>query len=322
MGDLVVVQSQMEEVETRLDEAERLLAQVRNIAPAEVADIHDAIRVIGFLEAVRVATQKANLSRELLNEVVEVKAWYERRIGNILSLVRREQGKRREEPTELQQALDEADLGHSIAHTYQMLAAVPEEEFREEIERLKEADELSTTALIRFAKKHRQKKRPARPVVQLEDVILTRYPVIVASPAWPDPDLDGKSTMTVEQIAKAGIEERIDPDGCHVYLTAPSRFVPAGLRFFDLWDVDYIAMLVIDLGKSAPYGDVFRNDAEYVLVGGVGSLPFTLLGASSVLRGAAGLYALVRKISPEPRLDMFPSPSLKGKQRPGFEMAT
>jgi hypothetical protein len=153
----------------KLDNATRMLAEIKSV--------DDAMHLIDLAEAARVYAKQVKLGLEAQNHATEIKIRAQRRAGEILLEMEKARGRNltgknqygegslRSMPMTVSSIPTYSDIGivKQDAHTWQTIAKVPEDEFRNFIERTKtEEKELSTAAAYREARKILQPE-PAHP---------------------------------------------------------------------------------------------------------------------------------------------------------------
>lgn len=137
----------------KLDQATRMLAEARTLD--EVAQI------VNVTEAVKTYAQAAKLGLEAHNHAAEINLRAQRKAGEMLAKLDKGKGGRPaktadkvSEVSEYRRTIDEAQVHPKTATTWQRVAAVPDERFKEYIEHEKKyCEELSTAGLLRDAKK-------------------------------------------------------------------------------------------------------------------------------------------------------------------------
>jgi N6-adenosine-specific RNA methylase IME4/ParB-like chromosome segregation protein Spo0J len=147
-----------------------------------------------------------------------------------------------------------------------------------------------------------------------------KYRCVVVDPPWPmekilretrpNQDAFDYERMSIDDIKRLAIP--VNEDGCHVYLWTTQRFLPDAFSVFEAWGVQYECMLtwVKNVGFT-PFS--FMYSTEHVLFGRVGNLPLLKKGerldfAAKVRehsRKPDAFYALLERVSPGPRIDMF-----------------
>jgi len=119
------------------------------------------------------------------------------------------------------------------------------------------------------------------------------------------------TTMTIDEIKLFPIR-KIMADNCHVYLWTTHKYLPTAFDIFKLWGVNYECLLtwVKNVGFT-PYSWMYST--EHILFGRAGSLELLKKGErvdfSAKVREHSRkpneFYDLVRRVSPEPRIDVF-----------------
>jgi len=163
-----------------------------------------------------------------------------------------------------------------------------------------------------------------------------KYRTIVIDPPWPIEkilrekrphqfDID-YPTMTLEEITKFPIPDLASEDGCHIYLWTTQKHLHDALHLFETWDVNYQCLLtwVKNVGFT-PFSWMYST--EHCLFGRIGSLQLLQLGkrldfqakVREHSRKPEEFYELVRKVSPEPRIDVFSREKREGFAQYGNE---
>ena len=166
-----------------------------------------------------------------------------------------------------------------------------------------------------------------------------KFRTIIVDPPWPvkkiirevrpnqEEELD-YPTLTIEQIKALPIKQLAYDDGCHIYLWTTHKFLPVAFEVFKSWGVNYECLLtwVKNVGFT-PYSWMYST--EHVLFGRIGSLELLEKGQRLDFTGKVRqhsrkpdeFYDLVRKVSPEPRRDMFSREKREGFEQWGNEPA-
>src|SRR6266567_2390642 len=180
----------------RLETARRLLAEVRSVDDAKA--IHD------FAEAARVYARQARLGLEAQNDAAEVKLRAERRLGELIATLPKQDGgdaaqARSQHATELPPRLDELGISKSQSSRCQTIAAVPEPVFEQYVTGVREqgrADgktELTTTGAPLVARQYRPSSSPIPLLTPQVEQLEVRHRFDVADAAalpWPDSSVD------------------------------------------------------------------------------------------------------------------------------------
>jgi N6-adenosine-specific RNA methylase IME4 len=149
-----------------------------------------------------------------------------------------------------------------------------------------------------------------------------KFRTIVVDPPWPvqkilrkermlqEEDL-GYKTIQIKQIMDFPMRDFMAED-CHMYLWATQKHIPTAFEVFKAWNVKYECLLtwVKNVGFT-PFSWMYST--EHVLFGRVGSLELLKKGerldfyakVREHSRKPNEFYELVRKVSPEPRIDVF-----------------
>lgn len=150
-----------------------------------------------------------------------------------------------------------------------------------------------------------------------------RFAVVVVDPPWPltktrrkvRPNQHGfdYQTMTLDEIAALPILECLAKNAW-LFVWATQRFLPSTFDLLTTWDCRYRLTLTWHKhGGFQPFG-LPQFNSEFAVVGSVGSPKFTdtraFFTANHWPRGAhsekpEGFYDLLRRVTPEPRLDVF-----------------
>ena len=150
-----------------------------------------------------------------------------------------------------------------------------------------------------------------------------KYKVIVIDPPWPiEPMILKKyqlsipyKTMSLEDIGNLDIEALADEHSL-LFLWTTHRFLPDAFPLLLKWGFRFYALLTWDKVSGLTHQGVFRR-TEMILMGYHGNLTKVLPQKGSpiptLFREAKGKHSekpetfdnIIRKCTPEPRLDMF-----------------
>lgn len=157
-----------------------------------------------------------------------------------------------------------------------------------------------------------------------------KYRTIVIDPPWPMNFINREvrpsqstlpySTMTLEEIRRFPVADLFYEDGSHVYLWTTHKFLPVAFDLFKEWGIKYQCLMtwVKNVGPT-PFSWMYST--EHVLFGRFGNLQLLKLGErldfSAKVQGHSRkpdeFYEIVKRVSPEPRIDVF-----SRKKRDGF----
>jgi N6-adenosine-specific RNA methylase IME4 len=199
---------------------------------------------------------------------------------------------------------------------HHFVAALPPDERQRWLDKA-EVEQWSAHELRRRVKEAKALPPPAPPT--------GTYRTIVIDPPWPIEKIEREvrpnqakpldyRTMSVDEIASLAWCGGSLPtaDGCHVYLWVTQKYLPVGLLLLHDWQIEYQCALtwVKNVGFT-PYSWMYST--EHVLFGRKGSLDLLEKGLRLDFEGKVcghsrkpdEFYGLVRRASPEPRIDMF-----------------
>ena len=132
-----------------------ILAQLSNILDRirDTNSLADMTKARSYVESLRYAAQEARVTLDIQNEVAETKLRIERRLGESIASIDRQQGRRSDLETLsqpatklFQEVLDEAGINKDNAARWQKIAALPEDKFEHYIAATKDERAELTTA--------------------------------------------------------------------------------------------------------------------------------------------------------------------------------
>lgn len=235
---------------TKLDQATRMLAEVRTI--------DDAKTIINLAEAARVYARQVELGLEAQNHAAEIKIRAQRKAGEILSSMEKAKGGRPYQATSSQEVgvdkpptYADLDISYKDAHQWQTIASVPEELFEEFIATTKTDDkELTTSGAMRFSREINKETNPP-PIPQ------DKYRIIYADPPWKYgntmPDYmgvqdDHYQTMTIRELCDMPIKD-IAQDNAVLFLWVTSPILEEAFEIIKAWGFEYKSSFVWDKVK-------------------------------------------------------------------------
>lgn len=159
-----------------------------------------------------------------------------------------------------------------------------------------------------------------------------QYRCIVVDPPWPmkksertERPEQGKyldyKTLTLEEIGELPIQDRVNPDGCHIYLWTTQRFLPDAFDILEKWGVEYHCTLTwVKPTGMTPFSWMFNT--EFVLFGWIGTFKVEKMGIKTSFQAKGRehsrkpdvFYDRIKEVSPGPRLNMY-----SREERDGFE---
>lgn len=263
---------------TKLDQATKMLAEVRNI--------DDAKHLINLAEAARIYAKQVELGLEAQNHAAEIKIRAQRKAGEILSSMEKNKGTRgniqeqltgayqQKAPEEQPPTYQELGINYKDAHTWQTIASMPGDEFEESIAKRKENTELSTASIYREARTIMQKDhtKDIKPPSG-------KYQIIYADPPWQYQfgfDIHGAAsrhynTMSIDELCQLPIKDLAD-DNSVLFLWVTSPKLADCFRVIEAWGFVYKTSFVWDKVKHV-MGHYNSVRHEFLLICTRGSYP-------------------------------------------------
>lgn len=194
----------------------------------------------------------------------------------------------------------------------------------EQIMRLQNRD-ASVKGIYREIKhKERQvKEAEARQALSISEMPDTKYQTIIIDPPWPvqkilrdvrpnQSEFD-YPTMTLEEIEKFPIGD-LSADDCHLFVWTTQKFLPQTFYIMDSWGFKYVLTMVWHKsGGFQPFG-LPQYNCEFVVYGRKGKSAFSDTKDFACCfngkrrehsRKPEEFYSLIRRVSPELRIDIF-----------------
>ena len=157
-----------------------------------------------------------------------------------------------------------------------------------------------------------------------------QYATIVVDPPWPikksemegDPNGVGFDypVMALDEIAGLSVGDML-ADDAFVFLWTTQRFLPDAFPILEGWGVKYRFMMVWHKPGGFQVFNMPQFNGEFIVVGAKGNPQFLEAKAFNAVFNAprAGhsvkpdeFYDLLRRVAPEPRLDMFNRREIEG----------
>lgn len=312
------------------------------ITVVEAKDISAAAR------AVEVWARRAKKGPELVAKAVRYQLRAEARMGEILRGMkeRGERAKQGGDRAKSPNGILLKDLGVTPKESSraQQLAALPIER-RERAIQIAEKN-LSVGAALKFAREeHRAEKIEAirkrasrtRGAGRLEvlDQGFGDYRCVLVDPPWAHDDETCRGaaahhypTLTPEKLAQLRVEKLLHPEGGHAWIwtTWPKirdRHIHVVL---DAWDLRWVGEIVWNK-RSMGTGRWIRGQTEVLVLAVRGNLPLLARDQAGWFDAKRGrhsekpekAYALIERLSPGPRIELFARGERKGWDRWGLE---
>ena len=325
----------------RIDRARQELIEARAIP--EIKTILDKA------EAIATFTKQQNYSKEIVDYANEFCIDAQLKLGAMLKDLPKNEGvklagrdsfgdTKTEQPKEdAPTTYAELGIDRRDASRWQK-AAEHKDEIKKKITEVKaKGQPIAANKIINQVLQHRQKEeRKHNQALPLPD---GKYRTIVIDPPWPvdkilrderpNQDTFDYPTMTIDEIKKLSIPDLAYQDGCHVYLWTTHKFLPIAFEIFNHWGVKYQCLLtwVKNVGMT-PFS--FMYSTEHILFGRIGSLDLLKCGErldfNAKVEGHSIkpeiFYDLVRRVSAEPRIDVFARKERKGFIAYGNQLAS
>jgi N6-adenosine-specific RNA methylase IME4 len=201
-------------------------------------------------------------------------------------------------------------------------------------------------ALLEWAVREQASTRELRAEVRFKSSLLIgpviippgKYRTIICDPPWPMQKIEREvrpnqvgfdyPTMSEEELLSyTVVDEKADSEA-HLWLWTTQKFLPLALRLIDTWGFDYLCTFVWHKpGGYQPVG-LPQYNCEFVVMARRGGLEFIDTKALFTCFDAARrehsrkpdeFYEMVRRVSPEPRIDMFSREARVGFDQHGIE---
>lgn len=163
------------------------------------------------------------------------------------------------------------------------------------------------------------------------------YRTIIIDPPWPIEKISRAevrpyqeikihySSVTIEAIKNFNLPMA---EECHVYLWTTNKFLPIAFEIFNFWEIKYIQTLVWHKNVGFTPYSLFMGNAEFILFGRKGGLALLKVGEKLCFeakvrehsRKPDEFYDIVRRVSPEPRIDLFSREKREGFDQWGDEI--
>ena len=310
----------------RYEAARHALAEARRVD--EVKDIRDkALAVTAYARQAK--------DSDLIAMATEVRIWAERRAGELLREMEKQQGARgrgkrvASSGDDATPTLKSLNITRDQSSAWQRLAKIPEATFERHIKTANLAS-LTTRKLlgalfvdVRRAKN--QRHAPVRPtsctVATLEEVIAqgARFGTIYADPPWLYDNQGTRAAtgnhyhgMTVDELCALPIEKLAAPDA-HLHLWTTNAFLFECPRLFAAWGFEFRSSFVW-VKPQLGIGNYWRNSHEFLLTAIRGNAKsFAVKSLKSWLECDRSRHsekpdqvrAMLEKASPGPRLELF-----------------
>ena len=215
-----------------------------------------------------------------------------------------------------------------ISHKAQEIYRNPEI-VREVISKARENKEIPTSNDVYKAVQKKKKQEKQAEIIKAVPV-KGKFKTIVIDPPWPiekvlrevrpNQDKFEYKTMTIEEIKNLDIPS---DDNCHLFLWTTQKYLPVSFEILTQWGFKYVFTMVWHKnGGFQPY-NLPQYNCEFVVFGRKGDMDFLETKAFPTCfngerrehsRKPENFYDLIRRVCPEPRIDMF-----SREKRGGFD---
>lgn len=162
------------------------------------------------------------------------------------------------------------------------------------------------------------------------------YRTIVLDPPWlidkisrrvrPNQKKMDYTTMTLEEIKNFSLKKFVSSDGAHIYLWTTQKHLQDAFEVLDAWGVKYQCLLtwIKNVGIT-PFSWMYST--EFVLFGRIGHLDLIRKGIRTDFQAKVRehsrkpneFYEIVKRASPDPRIDIFSREKREGFDSYGYE---
>jgi N6-adenosine-specific RNA methylase IME4 len=287
-------------------------------------------------EALRQYIRQQGASLEMQNQCAEIKLRAERKVGEMLS--NPDTGVKPGNPQLSHDViierpkLNEIGINAKQSSRWQLEATVPEPILEQHIAEVKaKGEELTSIGVQRLAARLQRKEY----IDQTLAMPTSKYRTIVVDPPWPIQKIEREVAITQQQMDyKTWDLDRIRDlplpadDNCHLYLWTTQRYLPASFSILQAWGFAYIFTLVWHKNGGFQPFNLPQYNCEFCLFGKRGDLPFlTTKDFFTCFNGErrehsrkpSEFYDLVKRVSPEPRIDIFSREKQEGFDQYGDE---
>jgi len=269
----------------------------------EAKSLDEVKHIIDIAEAAKTYAKAAKLGLDAQNHAAEIAILARRKAGEFLAQLERDQGFRTDltssnvgKSSDYKETIQESGISYQDANRWQQVAAVPEETFKEFIERTKtDGKELTTYGVIKIA---RQLQREEYIEKQTEEIQSNKFlppsgtfDVIVIDPPWQygtkyDPNgrraANPYPEMSLEEIAKINLPASND---CILWLWTTHKFMRHSFDLLDQWGFRDVA-IVTWVKDRMGLGSWLRSQSEFCIMAVKGSPKVNLTNQTTIINGA------------------------------------
>lgn len=223
----------------------------------EAKSLDEVKHVIDIAEAAKTYAKAAKLGLDAQNHAAEIAILARRKAGEFLAQLERSKGGNPNlsnvgrVDSQYSETLQDAAISRQDANRWQQVAAVPEETFKDFIERTKaDGKELTTAGVLRVAREINKENNP--PLMPTD-----KYRVIYADPPWkygntmPDyfsEQADHYKLMTIKELCEMPINEIVENNAV-LFLWVTSPILEESFQIINAWGFKYKSSFVWDKVK-------------------------------------------------------------------------
>ncbi len=286
-------------------------------ALAEASSLEDVKHIADVAEAARAYAKAARLGLKAQNRAAEIHLRAQRKAGEMLATMDIHGGDRKSRLHDATLKLSDLGIDKFQSHRWQRLASVPEEEFEEHLQEIRQAHREITTASVlalgrgtpSVARNETNQRVASDSQWQALVDSGTRFGTIYADPPWDDEHHDPR--MTVVQLCSLPVAA-IAADSAHLHLWATDDDLFDAKRIIQAWGFDYAGCFVW-VKPEANTSQYWGAGHEFLLLGVRGSCSFldrSLKSWAEIEQTQDGhkpeaVRQLIERVSPSPRLELF-----------------
>lgn len=283
------------------------------------------------------AARAVGTDRVLTNKYAENMVRSVRRTGELIAAIPREQGKRTDQEldnTDVMKFVQSANIVPMTAWRWESVARIPQEAFDELIEDIKAKDSGAPDGIITLSPFYRLASpshgpKPPPPIFEGE------YRTVVIDPPWEMMKIEREvrpnqvgfdyTMMSLDELAEMALPLA---EASHLYVWTTQKYLPHTFDLLKTWGTDYLFTMVWHKpGGFQPVG-LAQYNCEFVLVARRGGLAFSETKQFPTCfeaprrehsRKPDQFYDIVRRVSPDPRADIFSRETREGFKSLGNE---
>lgn len=303
----------------------------------EAHTIPEIRRVVDAAETVRIWARRTKADTRTVNTAVALKIRGYRKLGEALDLIPRNKGGRKKTCHSRGQVsrppnLKELGVSRNEASKSEKILSIPEPIFESKIaEVISAPSESSTAAFVREIVKDKSTQRNGELKHAKTTVPEGKYHVIVVDPPWPMEKIERDCrenqagfdypTMSEDELLAYPVPAKKSADDCHLFLWTTHKWLPFSFPLIEKWGFKYVLTMVWHKpGGFQPFG-LPQYNCEFCLYARRGSPKFIDTKAFPVCFSAKRskhsekpeeFYALLRRVTQGPRMDVFNRREIEG----------